>query len=72
MKYEMSIQIEPLFEHLYNAMENTTLAVSNGIGKTIVSKQNFDQVDYTIDSVEAKAESIISDQAYQRDKQRHH
>lgn len=35
-------------------------------------KEHFDQVDRAIDSIENKADAIISDQVYQRGRQRGH
>ena len=36
---------------------------------SLVTREHFDKVDLTIQSLENKAESIIADQAYQRDRQ---
>jgi hypothetical protein len=38
----------------------------------MVTKEHFDQVDRTIQSLENKADAIISDQIYQRQRQRNH
>ena len=38
----------------------------------LVSREHFDQVDQTIHSLELKADAIISDQLYQRTRQRAH
>ena len=77
LKYEMSIQIEALFELMHEEKEELENENNGGVPfsgryKEFVTKEHFDKVDLTIRSLENKAESIVADQGHQRDKQRNH
>ena len=60
LKYEMSLQIEALFELMYDEREEER-AQEVEKHSSLVTKEHFDKVDLTITSLENKAESIISD-----------
>ena len=62
LKYECSISIDSLFEKMFEEKE----------ASGVVTKEHFDRVDATINSLENKAGAIITDQAYQRDRQKWH
>ena len=65
IKYEMSLQLDGLFEAQYEQKEESQM---DNMPKNVVTKENFDKVDLLLDQLESKAEAIISDQAYQRDR----
>ena len=71
IKYEMSIQLEGLFEAQYEQREEDQ-AILEKAPKNLVTKDKMDRVDLLLEELESKAEAIISDQAYQRDHQRGH
>lgn len=65
VKYEMSLQMDGLFEEQYEQREEEGLITTKP--KNLVSKDNIDRVDLLLEQLESRAQAIIQDQAYQRD-----
>lgn len=68
-KYEMSIQFEPLHELLDEVQREIGVAPTINLASKIVSKDHIDKVDIEIDQLYKKAQTIINEQRYQREKQ---
>jgi hypothetical protein len=58
IKYEMSIQLDGLFESQYEQREEGEIS---NVPKNLVTKENFDKVDLLMNQLDSKAEAIIAD-----------
>jgi hypothetical protein len=58
IKYEMSIQLDGLFESQYEQLEEGEIS---NVPKNLVTKENFDKVDLLMNQLDSKAEAIIAD-----------
>ena len=64
LKYEMSIQIDSLFENQFEQKEEQLEMEQESQGssfKNLITREHYDKVDLMVDSLEARAEAIILD-----------
>ena len=68
LKYEMSIQIDSLFESQFETREEQQEMEEQKASltqfKNLITREHYDKVDLMVDSLESRAEAIILDQAY--------